>query len=87
MEEDVFPAPAVAGKLSQMIEARIHNDGENQDAIRAWQADLIKTYATPSYALIDPATDELLLIHEGPESDAELFAGWLDEALAVWRAR
>lgn len=87
MEEDVFPAPAVAGKLSQMIEARIHNDGANQKEVRAWQAELIDTYATPSYALMDPATDELLLIHEGPENDATKFAAWLEEGLAAWRAR
>ncbi|MEO2095074.1 MAG: hypothetical protein ABGY71_13620 [bacterium] len=85
MEEHVFPAPAVAGKLKQMIEARIHNDGTSQEEVRAWQNDLLGTFATPSYALIDPANGEVLLWHEGPESDPDKFAAWLEEALQSWR--
>ncbi|MCB9914521.1 MAG: hypothetical protein H6828_05155 [Planctomycetes bacterium] len=87
MEEDVFPAPAVAGKLTRTIEARIHNDGANQDEVRAWQAELLHTFATPSYGLIDPKTGALLAKHEGPEFDADAFAAWLDEADAAWKAR
>lgn len=87
MEEHIFPAPAVAGKLSKMIEARTHNDGENQSEVRAWQAELLGTYATPSYGLIDPATGALLAKHEGPNPSAEDFAAWLQQALDAWEAR
>jgi hypothetical protein len=82
MELKVFPAPAVAGELMKVVESRIHNDGGNQTEVRAWQVDLIKTLSTPSYALIDPATGELLARHEGPEMDSDTFAKWLREALA-----
>jgi len=88
MEEKVFPAPAVAGKMEQMIEARIHNDArETQDVVRAMQAEMINTYATPSYALIDPDSGELLASHPGPEFSAEAFGKWLDSALGKWEAR
>ncbi len=84
MELKVFPAPAVAGKLDKMIEARLHNDGANQDEVRAMQDELIKTLATPSYALINPATGALIDKHEGPETDPDKFAVWLDRALTRW---
>jgi hypothetical protein len=87
MEESVFPAPAVAGRLKKMIEARVHNDGDNQDEIRDWQGELLKTFATPSYGLMDPATGALITKHVGPEANPELFAEWLDEAYAAWEAR
>ena len=87
MEEHVFPAPAVAGQLTKMIEARIHNDGANQKKIRALQVEMINTYATPSYVLLDPETDELIDAHDGPEFDAETFAEWLKGAMRKWEAR
>jgi hypothetical protein len=88
MELKVFPAPAVAGQLQRVVEARIHNDAqETQDEVRAWQDDLIHTLATPSYALIDPTTDELIGMHEGPETDPAIFAEWLEEAYSSWKAR
>ena len=87
MEERVFPAPAVAGQLTRMIEARIHNDGANQKVVRALQVEMINTYATPSYVLLDPATDEIVDSHDGPEFDAETFADWLKSALRKWDAR
>ena len=87
MEEHVFPAPAVAGQLTRMIEARIHNDGANQKEIRAKQVAMIDTYATPSYVLIDPASEEIVDSHDGPEFDAETFAAWLKRANGRWEAR
>lgn len=87
MEQKVFPAPAVAAVMKKMVEARIHNDGDNQDEVRAWQDDMIHTLATPSYVLIDPASGEAIDHHEGPETDPELFARWLAGAYARWQAR
>jgi len=86
MEKKVFPAPAVAGYMSQLVEARIHNDGANQAEVRAWQDGMIKTLATPSYALIDPQDERILAIHEGPETDPELFAEWLGASLRKYAA-
>lgn len=83
----MFPAPAVAGLMKQLVEARIHNDAADQDEVRAWQNAMIHTLATPSYALIDPADEEIIAIHEGPETDASLFAEWLEGALADFAAR
>lgn len=87
MEEHVFPAPAVAGQLNKMIEARIHNDGANQKEVRALQVEMINTYATPSYVLLDPTTGELVDKHDGPEFDAETFGAWLKGAMKKWEAR
>lgn len=86
MELKVFPAPAVAGLMKDLVEARIHNDGADQDEIRAWQDGMIQTLATPSYALIDPKNERILAIHEGPETDADLFAAWLEESIAKYTA-
>ncbi len=87
MEDFVFLAPAVAGQLSKMVEARIHNDAEDTQAeVRQWQKDLLGTYATPSFALIDPATDELISQH-GFDKDEEAFAAWLEESVKLWQAR
>lgn len=88
MELKVFPAPAVAGHMQQLVEARIHNDAtDTQEAVRAWQREMIDTLATPSYAMIDPGDGAIIAIHEGPETDAELFAAWLEGALADFSAR
>ncbi len=88
MELKVFPAPAVAGRLQRMVEARIHNDAqETQDEIRAWQDSLIHTLATPSYALVDPSSGDVVAIHEGPETDVELFGEWLDDAYDAWKGK
>ena len=84
---EIFPAPAVAGQLTRMIEARIHNDGANQKKVRAKQVEMINTYATPSYALIDPATEEIIDSHDGPEFDSDTFAAWLKGAMKKWEAR
>lgn len=82
----MFPAPAVAGLMKGLVEARIHNDGADQDEVRAWQDGMIQTLATPSYALIDPKDERILAIHEGPETDADLFAEWLEDSLAKYAA-
>lgn len=87
MEQKVFPAPAVAGILEKnFVEARIHNDGDDQDEVRGWQVELIHTYATPSYVVVDPATGDLIDHHEGPDLNAERFARWLKKAYAKWEA-
>ena len=82
MEKKVFTAPAVAGILDGMIESRVHNDKGNQDEIRAWQVELVNTFATPTYLLVNPHTDAIIDVHSGPELDPELFADWLNGALA-----
>ncbi len=87
MENDVFTDPAVAGMLDGMIESRVHNDKSNQTEIRAWQVELVNSFATPTYILMDPKTDELIDVHDGPELDAQKFAKWLKGALKKRKER
>lgn len=88
MELKVFPAPAVAGLLAKVVESRVHNDAlETTEEVRAWQDNMIHTLATPSYALIDPETGDLIAKHEGPEMDPIIFAAWLQAAYDEWEAR
>lgn len=82
----MFPVPAVAGLMQKMVEARIHNDGDDQEVVREWQRGMINTYATPSFALVDPASDSLIDHHEGAQLDADEFARWLEQAYGKWEA-
>ncbi len=87
MEQKVFTDPAVAGILDGMIESRVPNDKENQVEIRAWQVELVNSFATPTYILMDPETDEIIDVHDGPELDPDKFAKWLKSALKKEKAR
>jgi hypothetical protein len=62
MEGTILPTPAVAGVLnSSFVEARLHCDlGSNADANKAIQERLTGSIALPIYAVIDPATEEVL---------------------------
>ncbi len=82
MEKKVFTDPAVAGILNGMIESRVHNDLENQDEVRAWQIELVNSFATPTYVFVDPITDAVIDTHYGPEMDPAKFAKWLRSATA-----
>ncbi len=80
MEERIFRRPAVAGELKQMIEARLHNDGPDRayrNEIKDLQRRFGNSLATPTYVLLDPATERVLGVHVGPQYDPELFAAWL----------
>ena len=61
MEEKVFPLPAVAGVLNNMVEARLHTDGgPAMDENRALQLELTGSYANPYYLLLDAETEEVI---------------------------
>ncbi len=85
MEEHVFRAPAVAGKLRQgFVEARLHTDGVNDpvyDGIRRLQLELTGSKATPIYLVIDPRTGERIHLFEGADLAGSRFELFLDEAL------
>jgi hypothetical protein len=83
MEENIFPQPAVAGLLQDMIEARLHNDGADvvvREAIQALQKEMAASVATPIYIVVDPTTGEQLARRDGALLDAQLFADWLRDA-------
>jgi len=81
MEEKVFPDPAVAGTLGQFIEARLHNDGHVQDAVKKLQLRFAESLATPSYIILDPRTEEVIGKQLGPEMNPALFNKWLKAQL------
>lgn len=62
MEESVFPTPAVAGVLSNYVEARYHTD---TDETRAIQRDMTGTIAQPTFVIVDP--DTLEVIRQAPK--------------------
>ena len=84
MEQSVFPEPSVRAELRGMVEARLHNDGEHKDPIKALQLEMTGSYATPIYLVVDPSTRRILGKQEGARS-AEVFRRFLSESAA--RAR
>ena len=84
MEDTVFHVPAVAAELQKVVEARLHNDGDEPD-YKAWvktlQRRMAGTTATPTYVLLDPESERILGVHEGPEiHEPPRFAEWLSAA-------
>ncbi|MAF64980.1 MAG: hypothetical protein CMJ84_04880 [Planctomycetes bacterium] len=81
MEQSVFPAPAVAGELNRMIEARLHNDGPAEEEVRRLELELVDSYATPVYLVLDPVSGEQLGVQHGARDfDTEGFAAFLRAA-------
>lgn len=84
MELHVFPAPAVAGLLKGMIEARLHTD--TPDEVRReqnmrLQRELTDSVATPIYVVQDPVSGTRLVGPMKPEYfSAESFADFLRRA-------
>ena len=39
------------------------------------------SFATPTYAVMDPQTREVLAIHDGPEFRSAVFADWLADVI------
>lgn len=81
MEENVFPHPAVAGELAKMVEARLHNDAEVKDVVRALQKRLVNSVAAPIYLIMDPTTEKILARQDGAMLDEEDFAEWLRQGM------
>jgi len=80
MEENFFPAPAVAGQLDGMVEARLHNDGpldSLRDQVKEWQQEYTQSYATPIYVVVDPDSGAILGRRDGSLFDEEAFAEFL----------
>ncbi|MDP6539622.1 MAG: hypothetical protein QF903_10905 [Planctomycetota bacterium] len=81
MEQSVFPTPAVAAELESMIEARLHNDGPTPEEVRRLELEMVDSYATPVYVVVDPASGEQLGVQHGARDfDAEGFAEFLRAA-------
>jgi hypothetical protein len=74
MEEGLFPRPAVAAALRKVIEARLHYDSYDpikRKAIKDYQRDVAKDYATPIYLIVDPKTNTILRKHSSRASEEE----------------
>ncbi len=84
MEENIFPQPAVAGILDGMVEARLHYDS-NDDAVKTevkrLQDEMVQSFATPIYLVLDPTSGEVLARRDGALMDETKFANWLSSAL------
>jgi hypothetical protein len=81
MEQSVFPSPAVAEELNRMIEARLHNDGPTPEVVRQLELDMVDSYATPVYVVLDPESGEQLGVQHGARDfSAEKFTAFLREA-------
>jgi hypothetical protein len=84
MEEKVFRRPAVAGKLKEFIEARLHTDhadASKNEFPQALEKQLANTIAAPVYVTLNPDTGVKLEIQEGATSD-ENFIAFLERSLA-----
>ena len=84
MEEKVFRRPAVAGKLGEFVEARLHTDhadASKNEFPQALQKQLANTIAAPVYVTLNPSSGVKLEIQEGATSD-EKFIAFLDRSLA-----
>ena len=80
MEEDAFPAGAVAPILEDSyVEARLHTDGKvNIDEILELQRELTGSLANPYYVLQDPDSKEVFDKKAGwmpPEDFAKFLRG------------
>ena len=71
MEKDIFLRPAVAGELNNLIEARLHYDGDHGVEVRKLQDEMTHSSANPIYLLIKPETGEVLRRHDGYASEAQ----------------
>jgi hypothetical protein len=77
MEEKVFPLPAVAEVLKNMVEARLHTDGSrNIERIHQLQRDLTGSIANPYYVIVDPTNERKLRESAGASSPGN-FANFL----------
>ena len=82
MELKVFPAPAVAGILNEMVEARLHLDKPDSAALSTLQEQMTNTLARPTYVIENPATGEYVVraLDLAWIFDAKLFADVLRDA-------
>ena len=78
MENQVFLRPAVAGPLKEgFVEARLHVDirrnltAEQLAANQQLERDLAQTSAMPTFVVVDPATEQVLGIHNLSGTDWE----------------
>ena len=65
MEVNVFPAPAVAEILNDMVEARLHTDIEDEAKNaenNRLHLELTSSVATPIYVVQDPVTGVRLVV-------------------------
>ncbi len=79
MEVKRFPLPEVSAELGKMIEARLHNDREVAEEVKALQRRLTGSVATPIYLVLDPEDEHQFGRQDGPSS-ASTFARFLRDS-------
>jgi len=84
MEEKIFRLPDVFRILKDdYVEARLHTDGTvNIADIKAKQAELTGSVATPIYVVLEPDSEKVTGLFEGATFDGQEFAEFLRAALA-----
>jgi hypothetical protein len=81
-EEKVFPSPGVLEVLEEKyVEARLHTDGPNGEALTELEQKLASSIATPLYLVLDPRTEQRLAGPVGGIVKASSFREFLLKAL------
>ena len=85
MEANVFPKPAVASRLRRdFVLLRLHTDDPERDQeLQRYQLRLTGTVALPTYAVVHPESEELIVHHSGMASVAD-FAAFLEAGAALF---
>ena len=85
MEANVFPKPAVATRLRRdFVLLRLHTDDPERDQeLQRYQLQLTGTVALPTYAVVHPESEKLIVHHSGMASVAD-FAAFLETGAALF---
>jgi thiol:disulfide interchange protein DsbD len=89
MEASVFPLPAVASRLAQMVRSEVYTDCIQDvcDEQREYQVERFETAALPFYAVLDPSDDSIMGTFASSTNDSSEFVEFLDAALSVYNAK
>ena len=84
MEQEVFPAPAVAEELKNFVEVRMHYDHhveEKKENANKLQIELINSIGAPMYVLMNPTTKKI--VAEEQYTSVEGFLEFLGRGMAA----
>ncbi|MDZ7771782.1 MAG: cytochrome c biogenesis protein CcdA [Balneolaceae bacterium] len=82
MEANVFPLAEIQQRFDRMEKVKLYtDDGQHGLARQKFQLQMTGTVALPTYVVIDPASEEVLIQHTGMASP-ERFRDFLDRGLA-----
>lgn len=82
MEANIFPLAEIQQRFNRMEQVRLYTDDREEGPARQkFQLQMTGTVALPTYVILDPATERVLVQHTGMAS-AERFRNFLDRGLA-----